>query len=374
MPTARIVVNIPSAQSYDVRVGAGILSQLGEELRRINSSETALIITDSNVGALYLDAAKASLSAAGYRAIDITVPAGETNKSLAVVGEIWEAMADLKLSRDVLVVALGGGVIGDLAGFIAATYMRGVAFAQVPTSLLAMVDSSVGGKTGINLSQGKNLIGSFKQPIYVCADTELLATLPDREWVCGCAEIAKAAVIASDEFFFWLTHAAPALAARDEAVASEAIARSVVFKANVVAEDETESKGVRECLNYGHTLAHAIETCAGFGVFSHGEAVAEGLRFAARLGVAVAGASTDMVFAQDAVLDELGLPELPWSAEPEALLDVMRGDKKVRGGHLRFVVPRDIGAWEVVEVADDTALEHLGAWARSGERVRDTYA
>ncbi|MEG0503345.1 MAG: 3-dehydroquinate synthase, partial [Raoultibacter sp.] len=287
MPTARIVVNIADASSYDVRVGAEILSSLGEELRKVNDSHTALVVTDSQVGPLYLDAAKAALVEAGYRTLDITVPAGEHSKSLEVAGEIWAAMAELKLSRDVLVVALGGGVVGDLAGFIAATYMRGVTFAQVPTSLLSMVDSSVGGKTGINLEQGKNLVGSFKQPVHVCADTAVLATLTDREWICGCAEIAKAAIVDSDEFFFWLTDAADALAARDEGVVAEAIARSVIFKANVVAEDETESKGVRECLNYGHTLGHAIETLAGFGTFSHGEAVAEGMRFAARLGAAV---------------------------------------------------------------------------------------
>ena len=258
-------------------------------------------------------------------------------------------------------------MVGDLAGFVAATYMRGVAFAQVPTTLLAMVDSSVGGKTGINLEQGKNLVGSFKQPIQVCASASVLATLPEREWACGCAEIAKSAVIDSDEFFFWLTDAAEALAARDEGVVAEAIARSVVFKANVVAEDETESRGVRECLNYGHTLGHAIEALAGFGAFSHGAAVAEGMRFAARLGAACVGTPTDLIFAQDELLDALGLPSLDWSAKPEELLAAMKGDKKVRGGHLRFVLPREVGLWEVVEVDDETVLEHLGAWVRSKE-------
>ena len=365
MAIARIVVNIADAPSYDVRVGADLLASLGGYLRDVNESDTCVIITDEQVGPLYLDAVKESLSSAGYRTLDITVPAGEASKSLAVVGEIWSAFANMKLSRDVLVVALGGGVVGDLAGFIAATYMRGVAFAQVPTTLLAMVDSSVGGKTGINLDQGKNLVGSFKQPIQVCASTSVLATLPEREWACGCAEIAKSAVIDSDEFFFWLTDVADALRNRDEDTVAEAIARSVIFKANVVAEDETESKGVRECLNYGHTLGHAIESLAGFGRFSHGEAVAEGMRFAARLGAACVGTPTDVVIAQDALLDELGLPALDWSAEPEALLDAMKGDKKVRGGSLRFVLPREVGLWEVVEVDDETVLEHLGAWARS---------
>lgn len=367
MAIARIVVNIADAASYDVRIGAELVEKLGGYLRDVNRSDTALVITDENVGPLYLGAAKASLAEAGYRTLDITVPAGENTKSVAVASEIWAAMADLKLGRDVLVVALGGGVVGDLAGFVAATYMRGVAFAQVPTTLLSMVDSSVGGKTGINLDQGKNLVGCFKQPIQVCASTSVLATLPEREWACGCAEIAKSAVIDSDEFFFWLADAAEALASRDEATVAEAIARSVVFKANVVAEDETESKGVRECLNYGHTLGHAIEALAGFGAFSHGEAVAEGMRFAARLGAACVGTPTDVVLAQDELLDSLGLPSLPWSAEPEAVLDAMKGDKKVRGGRLRFVLPREVGLWEVAEVDDETVLEHLGAWARSKE-------
>ena len=228
-----------------------------------------------------------------------------------------------------------------------------------------MVDSSVGGKTGVNLAAGKNLVGTFKQPAYVCADTSTLVTLPEREWTCGCAEVAKSAVIDSDEFFFWLVDAADALAARDEAVAAEAIARSVVFKADVVAADKTESRGVRECLNYGHTLGHAVETLAGYGTFSHGAAVAEGMRFAARLGVALVDTPLELVESQDALLDALGLPALAWSAEPEAMLDAMKRDKKARHGQVRFVLPRDVGAWELVDVDDATLLEHLGAWERS---------
>ena len=269
-----------------------MLAGLGESVRRLDGVGQAphlLVLTDSNVGPLYLEEAKSSLRAAGFRVSDIVVPAGEDSKSLAVAGEIWSAMASLGLTRDCAVVALGGGVVGDLAGFVASTYMRGIPFVQVPTSLLAMVDSSVGGKTGVNLPEGKNLVGTFKQPAYVCASTAVLATLDDREWACGCAEIAKASVIDSDEFFFWMMDHASALEARDPVVVTEAIARSVVFKANVVAEDKTESRGVRECLNYGHTLGHAVEALAGYGTFSHGAAVAEGMRFAARLGVDAGG-------------------------------------------------------------------------------------
>lgn len=368
MPATKVVVNIPGEVAYDVRIGSEVLQGLGAYLKRIGATAKAprlLVITDSNVAPLYLAEVKASLKSAGYRVSDIVVPAGEESKSLEVVGEIWEAMASLKLGRDCAVVALGGGVVGDLAGFVASAYMRGVPVVQVPTTLLSMVDSSVGGKTGVNLSAGKNLVGAFKQPSYVCASTAALATLPDREWRCGSAEIAKSAVIESDDFFFWLVENASALAVRDEAVAAEAIARCVVFKANVVAEDKTESRGIRECLNYGHTLGHAIETLAGYGAYSHGEAVAEGMRFAARLGAALVGTPIELVRAQDELLDELGLPALSWSADPADVLSAMKGDKKARAGAVRFVLPRDVGDWVVLEVEDEVLLEHLGAWAQS---------
>ena len=353
-----MIVNIPDERPYDVRIGADVLDGLGNYLRRIDATANApriLVISDDNVAPLYLEEAKLSLRAADYHVSEIVVPAGE----------IWEAMAGLKLGRDCAVVALGGGVVGDLAGFTASTFMRGITVVQAPTSLLAMVDSSVGGKTGVNLSAGKNLVGTFTQPAYVCASTKVLSTLPSREWACGCGEIAKSSVIDSDEFFFWLSDNASALASRDRDATAEAIARSVVFKADVVAQDKTESRGVRECLNYGHTLGHAVESLAGYGTYSHGAAVAEGMRFAARLGAAIAGTSIDVVRAQDNLLDELGLPALSWSAAPEDMLAVMKRDKKVRGGVVKFVLPLDIGQWELREVEDDVILEHLAAWARS---------
>lgn len=373
MPATKIVVNIPGETPYDVRIGATVLAGLGASLKKLPAVAAAprlLVLTDANVGPLYLDAATASLKEAGFRVSSITVPAGEEAKSLAVAGEVWNAMAALSLTRDCAVVALGGGVVGDLAGFVASTYMRGIPFVQVPTTLLAMVDSSVGGKTGVNLEAGKNLVGTFKQPAYVCACTSVLDTLDEREWACGCAEIAKASVIDSDEFFFWMMDHAEALRGRDPIAVTEAIARSVVFKANVVAEDKTESRGVRECLNYGHTLGHAVEALAGYGTFSHGAAVAEGMRFAARLGVEVAGTSEELVAAQDELLDALGLPALAWSAPPEEMLAAMKRDKKTRAGAVRFVVPRDIGDWELVSVPDDVILAHLRAWEAGKEAAQ----
>ena len=371
MPATKVVVNIPGETPYDVRIGAGVLEGLGSWAKKLPAVAHAphlLIITDANVAPLYLEAARTSLKAAGFRVSDIVVPAGEEAKSVAVAGEIWDAMAQLGLTRDAAVVALGGGVVGDLSGFVASTYMRGITFVQVPTTLLAMVDSSVGGKTGVNLDAGKNLVGTFKQPAYVAASTDTLATLDEREWACGCAEIAKSSVIDSDEFFFCLLEQADALAARDDAEVSEAIARSVVFKAGVVAADKTESRGVRECLNYGHTLGHAIETLAGYGVYSHGAAVAEGMRFAAQLGVDVVGTSPELVQTQGELLDRLGLPSLPWSAPAEDILAAMKRDKKTRSGEVRFVLPRDIGSWELVAVEDAVILEHLRAWEASKVR------
>ena len=365
MPATKVIVNIPGEEAYDVRIGGGVLANLGAHLRRLPAfaeSDRALVVTDENVAPLYRANAKEALAQAGFRVSDIAVPAGEGSKSVEVAGEIWEAMASLALGRDCVVVALGGGVVGDVAGFVAATYMRGCKFVQIPTSLLAMVDSSVGGKTGVNLAAGKNLVGAFKQPAYVCADTATLATLDEREWACGCAEIAKASVIDSDEFFFWMADHAVAIAAREAEAVSEAIARCVVFKADVVAMDKTESKGVRECLNYGHTLGHAVEKLAGYGTFTHGEGVAEGMRFAARMAIDLVGAAPEFVEAQDELLDALGLPPLAWSAEPEALLDAMKRDKKARGGHVRFVLPRDVGEWELVGVDDATILSHLRTW------------
>ena len=203
----KVIVSLPGEHDYSVRIGSGIIAALGRNLREIERFSTirdVLVITDSDVGPLYLAQVKASLSQAGFKAADIVVPAGENSKSLEIAGEIWSAMAQLGMGRDCVVVALGGGVVGDLAGYVAASYMRGVPVVQVPTTLLAMVDSSVGGKTAVNLPEGKNLVGAFWQPSFVCADTDTLETLPEREWRCGCAEVAKSAVIDSDDFFFWL--------------------------------------------------------------------------------------------------------------------------------------------------------------------------
>jgi 3-dehydroquinate synthase len=289
----------------------------------------------------------------------VVVPAGEESKSVEVAAEIWHALAQLAYGRDCLVVALGGGVVGDLAGFVASTYMRGVRVVQVPTTLLAMVDSSVGGKTAVNLEAGKNLVGTFYQPSFVCADIDALSTLPDREWICGCGEVAKSAVIDSDDFFFWLSDHARALALRDADVATEAIQRCVVFKAGVVARDKTESAGVRECLNYGHTLGHAIEQTSGYGTYSHGAAVAEGMRFAAGLAARMADTPEGFAEAQSEMLDALGLDRILVQATPNQLLAAMKRDKKARAGQVRFVLARDVAQWEIAALSDDQVIAYL---------------
>ncbi len=240
-------------------------------------------------------------------------------------------MAALALERDCVVVALGGGCAGDLAGFAAATYMRGVQVVQVPTTLLSMVDSSVGGKTGVNLTAGKNLVGAFKQPAFVCADTDVLATLPPREWACGCGEVAKSALIDGDEFFFWLSDQAQAMVARQPMVA-EAIARCVVFKADVVAQDKTESRGVRECLNYGHTLAHAIEKLVGLRHVFPWPRRCGGHALRGAFGREPGGHTGELAEAQAQLLDALDLPALDWKATSENVLEIMKRDKKARHG------------------------------------------
>lgn len=364
----KVIVQIPGEEDYAVRIGSGVIAALGRNLREIErfaSARDVLVVTDSNVGPLYLAQVKASLAAAGFQAADVTVPAGEETKALEVAGEIWSAMAQLSLGRDCLVVALGGGVVGDLAGFVASTYMRGVPVVQVPTTLLAMVDSSVGGKTAVNLAQGKNLVGTFHQPSFVCADTDTLATLPEREWRCGCGEVAKSAVIDSDDFFFWLLENAHAMAGRDSAVIAEAVKRCVVFKAGVVARDKAETAGVRECLNLGHTLGHAIESCAGYGTFSHGACVAEGMRFAAAIAageLASAGFSEDFAQAQSDLLDDMGLARLQYDVTAEELLAAMKRDKKARGGEVRFVLAGDVGAWQIVALSDGKLRSYLANW------------
>lgn len=369
-----IPVRFAEGGGYEIRVGKGAIGALGGVLRDLKDCNKAVVISDEHVGPVYGKLVKKRLEEAGYETYDLLVPPGEESKDIQLATEIWEMLAQYGFCRNDLVVACGGGVVGDLAGFAASTFMRGIDFVQVPTSLLAMVDASIGGKTAVDLPCGKNLVGTFHQPIYVCSDTRCLKTLHEEDWANGFAEIVKSAVMAPRRSFYeWLRDNADALLAHDEAALEEVVALTAEFKANVVSKDARES-GLRECLNYGHTLAHAIEAHAGYGTIGHGRAVAEGMRFAAILAVEVLGTEATFVQRQNALLDKLGLAELPWTGVPQRLLNLMKGDKKCRGGNVRFVLPHDFTQWEVVEVDDDTLTEHLNAWCAHKQQLIDAQA
>ncbi|MDR2106421.1 MAG: 3-dehydroquinate synthase [Coriobacteriales bacterium] len=363
MSTRRLKVVLDQDSTYDIRVGKRLLVNLGVHLREVTGAAKAVVITDSQVGPRYLKTVEAGLSSAGFEVFDLTVPAGEESKSITVATELWDALAMLGVGRDSVVIGLGGGVVGDLSGFVASTYMRGISCVQLPTSLLAMVDSSIGGKTAVNLAGGKNLVGTFKQPVYVAADLETLATLPANEWENGFAEIAKSALIDGGEFYQWLANSAAELVAQDEAAVQQAIVQALTFKARVVASDVTE-QGVRECLNYGHTFAHAIEAVSGYRI-SHGRAVAEGMRFAARLAVEAIGVPEDFVNAQDTLLDTLGLQPVVEPYTADELYERMFSDKKVRNGELRFVFVSAPGEWKTVAVDPDLVKIYLILWEQA---------
>ena len=332
---------------YDVHIGAGLLSTLPALFDQAMPARRRVVITDENVAREFEDTIRTAAP------IQLTILPGELGKTR----ETWAYLSDELLSRgmgrDTALVAFGGGVTGDLAGFVAATYMRGIPYAQVPTTLLAMVDASVGGKVGVDTRFGKNLIGAFHPPAVVVADPETLLTLPDREYRAGLAETVKHGLIGDAAYFDWIESQVAPILARDPATLARLIQRSVEIKAMVVAEDERES-GRRETLNAGHTVGHALEQATNYSV-SHGEAVAMGLvtecRLAARMGVA-AEALTDRVAG---LLRALGLPvELPDEVAPPALIDAMELDKKNRAGEVRMALPAQLGtmhrsgaAWSV---------------------------
>ncbi|MFY2763051.1 3-dehydroquinate synthase [Arenimonas sp. MALMAid1274] len=329
------------ARRYPIRIGRGLLDQ-GDALRALVPGRHVLVVTDANVAPHYL--ARVETALAGKQVGTRVLPAGEQEKTLARFGEVLSALAALGASRDATLVALGGGVIGDLAGFAAACWMRGIRFVQLPTTLLAMVDSSVGGKTAVDLPQGKNLVGAFHQPSAVLADTATLDTLPDRELRAGLAEVVKYGAIADAAFFTWLEENAEALLARDADALAEAIAVSCRHKAGIVARDETE-QGERMLLNFGHTFGHAIETQQGYGGLLHGEAVAVGMVLAARLSADLGRAPWSDTARLAALLERFGLPvALPPGLSGDALLERMRLDKKALSGQLRLILWNGLGA------------------------------
>lgn len=342
---------------YEILIEPGVLGQVGSRLREIMPHDRCGVVADRSVWDRHGETLREGLVSSDYEPVLATLEPGESSKSLGVVEEVHGAFFDAHLERRSPIVALGGGVAGDIAGFVAATHLRGVPFVQCPTTLLAMVDSSVGGKTGVNVPQGKNLLGAFHQPILVAADPLVLSTLPEREFRCGLAECIKHAVIRDPGLFEFMGGRMSEIKALSTDVLVELIRRNVEIKADVVMEDERES-GVRAHLNLGHTYGHAIEACAGYGRVLHGEAVALGMvaamRTAIEFGICPAHLEQELV----ELLEAAGLPvkmELPALEELES---AMRMDKKVAGDRLRLVLPRRIGE---VEIRDDVPEEAVRA-------------
>jgi 3-dehydroquinate synthase len=341
------------ARRYPIRIGPGLLAD-ADALRALAPGRHVLIVSDENVARHHLAPVAAAFAERPHRVV--LLPPGEQEKTLACFGELMHELARLQASRDVTLIALGGGVVGDLTGFAAACWMRGVRFLQLPTTLLAMVDSSVGGKTAVDLPEGKNLVGAFHQPVAVIADTATLATLPDRELRAGLAETLKYGAIADPAFFAWIEAHAAALLARDSASLVQAIETSCRHKATIVARDETE-QGDRALLNFGHTFGHAFETAGGYGGLLHGEAVAVGMLCAARLSAALGRAPAADADRLQRLLERLGLPTaVPAGSDPAALLELMRLDKKALSGRLRLILWRGIGAAEIIDEVPEAAI------------------
>ena len=351
-------------RSYDIAVRSGELASAGAFARQCledrglwSDGRLAFFVTDENV-APHCETVRGGFEAAGFRTDVASVPPGETSKSLDRAAGLFAGLAEATADRRTLVVAVGGGVVGDLAGFAASAWGRGVPFFQVPTSLLAMVDSSVGGKTGVNIPAGKNLVGAFHQPAGVFVDTEVLATLPERELAAGLAEVVKYGVILDAEFFAWLEENADAVLAKEPAAVRHVVTRSCRLKADVVERDEFERTGLRACLNYGHTFGHAYEALLGYGTLLHGEAVAVGMRHAARLAERLGMVDAEFISRQDALLDRFGLPAaLPKALSANDVIGRMRVDKKSVDGSLRFVLPERVGRVRLVDDAAESAVE-----------------
>jgi 3-dehydroquinate synthase len=339
-------------RSYPILIGSGLIASaalLGAEV----PGRDLLLVSNTTVAPLYADALKASLT--GRRVVEVSLPDGEAHKTLENVARLIDVLVANRLGRDCTVLALGGGVVGDLAGFAAACYQRGVAYVQLPTTLLAQVDSSVGGKTGVNHPGGKNLIGAFHQPAAVIADTDTLATLPDRELRAGLAEIIKYGLIRDAAFFAWIESHLARLLARDPEALRHAIRRSCEIKADVVSRDERE-QGERAVLNLGHTFGHAIESATEYRRYLHGEAVGAGLLMAAAMSQAIGRMRAPEVERVRALLERAGLPVAAHEVGAEQALEHMRIDKKVKAGRMRLVLLEGIGVCTVTADYPDEAL------------------
>jgi 3-dehydroquinate synthase len=348
-------------RTYPIHIGAGLLDRA--ELYTPYLSGSAAIVTNEVVAPLYLARVRKAIESAGARVIDIAVPEGEQAKGWESLNRVFDRLLQARLGRDAVIVALGGGVVGDLAGFAAATYQRGVDFLQIPTTLLAQVDSSVGGKTAINHPLGKNMIGAFHQPRAVISDVQTLDTLPDRELRAGLAEVIKHGVALDAPFVDWLEQNMAQLLARDRTALAHAVRRSCELKAAIVAADERESS-VRAHLNYGHTFGHAIEAATGFGPWLHGEAVATGMVIAAELSVRAQLLKPADAARIRALVARAGLPVRPPPLPLERWHDLMSHDKKASGGRTRFIVLDGLGRAKQIAVDRTLVDEAISAAAQ----------
>ncbi len=360
------IVKVPLGnRSYDIQIGSSLISRLGAECARLKLGRRCAIVTDRNVAPLYGQAIIKSLRAAGFEATLITVPAGETAKSLKTVEFCYDRLAAMRLERKSFVVALGGGVVGDLAGFVAASYLRGIAFIQVPTTLLAQVDSSVGGKVGVNLKAGKNLVGAFYQPKLVLCDLDTMTTLPSREYRAGLAEVIKYGIIYDAPFFKMLERKLPAILRRDSKILASIVARCCEIKAEVVGQDETEG-GLRAILNFGHTIGHALEAISHYGKYLHGEAISIGQVAAAELSGRVIGMPSADSKRVAQLFKNAGLPTTVTlnAIQKRKLAAAMQLDKKVSAGEIKFVLARKIGrvefGYKIPMPVVQTTIDNLG--------------
>ena len=366
--TATIRVTLPAGgsgadRSYEIVVGSGLLDTLGRSVAAAGGRR-ALLVADAAVTQSHARRVTAGLAAADVAVDVVEIPSGEPSKSVAGLERLWDEMGRLAIDRHTHVIGVGGGVVGDLTGFAAATFNRGLAVWHVPTTLVAQVDSAIGGKTGINLATGKNLVGSFWQPRGVLCDVATLGTLPEREFRSGLAEVVKYGVILDAPFFAWLEGNVADILARRPTALEHVVRRSAALKAAVVEQDEREVTGLRAILNYGHTFAHAYETSAGYGTLLHGEAVAIGMEDAATLAVSLGRFPRETADRQRALLEAFGLPVAvpPAACQPvDRLLDVMARDKKAVAGRLRFILPTRLGHVELVDdVPTDVVRRILG--------------
>jgi 3-dehydroquinate synthase len=353
-----IRVNLGS-RSYPIRVGAGALASVGSELSKCRVGHKAVLVSDARIARLYLERVAGSLAGAGIDVVQVAVPEGEQAKRLEVASALWDRLLDAGCDRTSTVVALGGGAVGDVAGFVAATYMRGMNFVQVPTTLLAQVDASIGGKTAIDHPRGKNLIGAFHQPRAVIVDPNVLTTLPDREFRSGLAEVIKHGIVLDPCYFADLEVSIRALLDRDLTTLERVVAGSCRLKARVVERDEQEAE-LRWVLNYGHTVGHALEAATDFGRWTHGEAVSLGIAMEARLAERLDISSPATTTRQLNLLSAAGLPVTGLGVDPAAVVEALARDKKSRDGHLSFVFAPEIGSFRIVSgVPSDAVLQVL---------------